>query len=480
MSTDHETRWIGIELLSDLVLSRTGRTEGGHSSLDHIPGSALFGALIGQLLQEGHKATDIIGSSLLTCGNGYPAIGKDPAYPVPFSYHCEKSAGSGAGPLALINGLRFDSNGKDPSTCQQLRSGYIFSGQQVKPEKNYRLKTARDIDRFGAAKESSLFGYEALAAGQRFIAPIRGPAELLQCCLPNKGESMNIRLGRSRSAEYASVSVRLIAAPKTPASKPLPEDDSRVALYCASDFAPVDTNGTPTLDPQSALVGILGSDARYLPECSYLRTRFYWPWNQFYGGPDRGHQVICAGSVLVFKDAVCDQSVFHTGLFQNEGLGHILVNSDFVSSPPPALEKLSGSQNAETDAASNAAPPTTPLFQLLVKRRDEEAVEDKAIQKAETLTKGLLALKNKNEAYPSRTQWGVIRATCARPGTSSQAVREELVKHFNGSLRRTQWSQPLQEKILEELPAKESTPKSSALALRTLYHASIFVARELR
>lgn len=476
------TQWIEIELTADVIISRNAATEGGHSCLDYIPGSALYGTLLGGLPKNSYSAPDLLAGNKLICGNAYPCHENSRSTPVPFSYHRAKTEDD-----ALIDGLAFGrKTSADPSTCKQMRSGFVTLSAQatlVNSRKDYRMKTARDRNKFGSAKENALFGFESLSARQIFLAPVTAEDALLDASLPAKGETCRVRIGRSRSAEYSTALLRRIEAPE--ALPPSPQTEGKLIVYCHSDLCLTDPHGQPTLDPQAGLTGekqLLGGGAQYRPEQSFLRTRFYWPWNHFYNSPDRGRSVIEAGSVLVFEGAsVPGESIQHIGLFRSEGLGEIWLNPDFVVKPAQTLNKPSENDSKES---VQAEPPDAPIIQLLQNRTQAAELEHKAIAEGKTWSKRwhreLNQLRQQGAPLPGRSQWSYLRALAGRPGASLNT--SELQSYFYDSTRRKFWGSKgvgIGNVILKALGHEKESVEVPALKKRALYHASIDIYRAL-
>lgn len=486
-----KTQWIEITLLDDVIFSREAATEGCHETLDFIPGSALFGALLGRLASKGLKIPDVLQAGQLRVGNGYPVVDGETAFPVPFSFHREKGADRSA---SFVNGLDFGDT--DPADCTQVRSGYLAptKGIQHEPTKAYRMKTARNRGEYGTALKNSLFGYESLTAGQIFRAAVSAEEALFTHCLPSEGHTLRLRLGRSRSAEYATVEIRRCEPVFPPES--VTASNGTIALYCASDFCPSLPDGRPTLDPVAALRPHLGERCTLDTTHSYLRTRFYWPWNRFFGGPDRGRTVLSAGSVLVFKGAdIPEHGPLRTGLFQSEGLGELWVNPSWVMRPPDPVTSYTAGTRAEDKNRDGPDVPNVPLFILLRDRLGQDCEEEQAIQLgkewAKDWSKKIRSLQNAKQPWPKRTQWSTIRSFASLPdgncdqrrsdpGQPMDQLQQHLQSHFSDGLRRRVWDTSengIATDLLRKLADTENGPEPRRI--RALYHASVAVYRSL-
>lgn len=485
-----KTQWIQLKLLDDVVFSRDAASEGGHETLDFIPGSALLGALLGRLAGKELSIPDLLLKKQVQAGNGYPVINGELTFPVPLSFHRLKGTDRSA---PIINGLDFDqpsatASQEDPADCVQMRKGYLAPENKLQhePQKGYRMKTARDRSQYGTALESALFGFESLLAGQVFRAPVTAEPAVLDLCLPKEDKTLRLRLGRSRSAEYATVEISRCPAPTEPQSGE--SRNGEVVLYCKSDFCPALPDGQPTMDLTAALRPQLGDNAEFNPLKSFLRTRFYWPWNRFFGGPDRGRTVLYAGSVLVFNNArISDTSVLHLGLFQSEGLGKILINPSWVLNPPTLISNNDGKATDTPNPNGSKLPtqPETPLFTLIASRMEADREEEQALKLGKEWStdwiKKVNTLRADNKPWPKRSQWSAIRSFAARArGNDCAALHTKLKKYFTEGLRRSVWDTSesgLGTDLLNKLTNQND--ELAARRIRALYHASIAVYRSL-
>ena len=339
-----------IELLEDCVFSARSATEGGHESLDRVPGAALLGAVAGRLYRRltPSDAFTAFHSGRLRYGDGLPFVGGAVAFPMPFSWHHAKEES----PRDADNdGQRLDSGrvydllwapdigGRQP---KQLRHGYVSSqGHWVRPTRSLRLKTAID-PKTGRAAESQLFGYDALAKGQRFLARIEADADVDVGLFEEVTRALlddGMCLGRSRSAEYGRVR---IAPMDLPSPAPGSIEGNRVTLWLLSDLALVGAGGQPTLTPDAVSLGL--PVAQVVWEKTFLRARRYSPWNAARAGYGRERVVLAAGGVITLEletplDTVqLEQLHSGIGLYREAGLGRIWVNPPMLADVHPRFE----------------------------------------------------------------------------------------------------------------------------------------------
>jgi len=313
-----ETRcqWLEIELKSDVIVSATAATIGGHESLDYLPGSVLLGAAAGAWRnRKGSFDPEAFLSGKIRFGDGLP-IGPDAemGWPMPQSYHQLKQTAQGESEkIELINALTLEtkearSYSESGNQLQAFRKGRVTSaGHLFDLPSAYQMKTAVSREDLGSAAEGQLFGYDALRAGSRFRARLSwdegqedAAGKILALLL-----SGEVRLGRSRSAQYGEVRISRTTAPaglKTLEAFPDPDDPSKskllISIYVLSDLA-LFNEGTPTFHPLPKDFGL--TDCEFVPERSFVRVRRYSPWNAYRNSRDTERQVIRRGSVLTFR-----------------------------------------------------------------------------------------------------------------------------------------------------------------------------------
>lgn len=473
---------IQIELLSDLIVSASSATAGEHQCLDFIPGSVLLGAVLGKI-EDPYLRREILRTNALVCSNALPwdATTNERFVPVPFSLHTLKGqVRSKSHPFEVINAADENFN---PTESKQLRSGFLSNSSICKTRKSHRMKTAIDNSQFGKSEDSQLFGYTSLSSGQTFAASITLPDEV-RASMPllcNGGECF---LGRSRSAEYGRV--RITPLERGFADPPRGNStDHRAFAYCLSDLSLLNSEGFPSLVPSPEAFKLAG--AQFLPQESFIRTRSYWPWNRFYNGPDIEHQVICAGSVIVFKlqDACYPLAISEqVGQFCAEGLGQIFWNPKFILCPPKACVEVDApmAPSAPLPALSDltSTRKLSPTVKLAGRLQSQLKGEQDAILKGKALARRLLASKGSNKHFPGRSQWAYIRSVCGNcppKAESAEKLKDQLhSKYFRASLRRKAWGEG--EGSLSDLILKHFSEYKGS-APRSLYHAAITVYRDL-
>jgi len=299
-------------LLTDAVVNEFSATAGGHTSLSYLPGAAFLGHCASRLYTvAGANAFDLFHSGAVRFGNAYPlAPNGCPAIPVPLSWHYRKEAtyaennrlhtGSIHNLVHLSPQTKADwkSEGVQP---KQIREGFFaLDGSYILPSFRYCLKTAVDRTAGGRARDSQLFGYASLTAGSRWHFTVELDDNLTKELdgMIEKAVAGQVRIGRSRSAEYGLTEVVRTAG----AEATTPVSSEFLVIYCLSDLALRDKKtGAPVLVPEA---GHFRMDAEKLvSEKCFIRTRAYAPFNAKRRANDLERQVICKGSVITFRPA---------------------------------------------------------------------------------------------------------------------------------------------------------------------------------
>lgn len=499
--------WLDITLESDLVLSASAATTGGHDSLDFLPGSALLGAAAARLFQDPGFGPEVFLGGGIRFGDGLPLAPDDAvAWPIPLNCHFVKQDGPVGRPINALKDTEplATARRRVLQQAQQLRTGHLTaSGLRLEAEGDYVLKTALDRDGFGRARDRQLFEYETIAAGSRFCASIRwNPAvsgdtdrvARIVEVLTDPG----LRLGRSRSAEFGAVSIRVRGtAPDLPTPQPdgVAADEPGapphpVHFYLASDLA-LAGPGAPRLTPVAADFG-LPSEWVFQPDRSFLRTRRYSPWNAFHHCRTTERQVLARGSVLTFAGAdgqAISAELLSTvvsflqagvGEHRGEGLGRVLLNPDFVlklpvlrrndssapDSPPPGESVTTGGgagpgqgdcrvieadRNvrapvpSEHGGAAPGAPPDSAgaLAAWVARRQTDRQIQQHALalgsKWAELFEHPAAAGQNERLDRSGRSQWNHVRQLATRAGGDRERLLQKLTEFCGATLRQRYW-----------------------------------------
>ncbi len=428
------TLMLKLTLLDDVVASERPATDGGHASLDYLPGTMLLGAAAVRLYSElsRSEAYTLFHSGRVRFGDGLPMADEAPAWPMPLCWHARKGEsplnGDHLDPTKVRNLQfgRFD-DGVQP---KQLRDGHVRAdGYRLTVRQSLRMKTAIDPET-GRVDESQLFGYEAIQAGQCFLARIEADPDIseplwtkLTDILGNGGELL---LGRSRSAEFGRVRVNPMDGSATSAFMPVSWTSSHevtpheVTFWCLADLALCDAWGQPTLEISPAQLGL--NRGRVDWERTFLRFRRYAPWNAYRRAYDLERQVIRRGSVITLTDfdpplTVTEQNRLGIGIgaHREAGLGQLSVAPRLLAKAEPTFVAHLPSRATGTPVA----PATShPLIEWLITGQESSATRSAAEQQARKQAKALAESYRLARAFiglavnqpigPSPAQWGSI------------------------------------------------------------------------
>jgi CRISPR-associated protein Csx10 len=416
---------IRLDLESDVVVSRSSATFGGHESLDYLPGAMLRGAFAAYLNREAPALIDAaLFSGRLRFGPAYPIGDKDsPSVPVPRSWHHGKGN-------SLETTRDLSSNkAVEGEQFVQLRDGYLASAKLVSVEMAFTMRTA--TDRGGRASDGLLFGYQAIRAGQGFMARIDVDDPTLVGHVEKWIASGKVRLGRSRTAEFGTVRLAKTSAGDLDALRSEGPKDGTLIGYCFSDLLLRDAgSGAPTLTPMPAHFGLTGGE--FDPKRSYLRTRAYSPFNGERRRPDLERQVIEAGSVIVFTNvpasevtAVVSRAGAAHGEAIEDGLGQVLWNPKLLT-PPAGLakaERQKGGPKASVNATSAPDGSLGTFVNGFVLAAQRDAEIDKTVTRLGNMLR---------EFRIPPSQWGVLR-DIGRGGGTFEAVRGALSEQISKS-----------------------------------------------
>ncbi len=421
-----------VTLRDECIFSARSATLGGHESLDYIPGQALLGVAAGRCYRGGlprDKAFLAFHSGRLRFGNALPWDGDAQGLPMPFAWHHAKEENPGADGRLIANKVyNFQHTSGITSDAgvemqpKQMRRGYVFQdGRVVSPDKRFCLKTAIEPGRDRAA-EAQLFGYESLTAGQRFLAIIEADDEIDGTLFDDVIEAMmgDVRLGRSRSAEYGRAWIEKVDA--VPVLEPGGSPGNKLTLWLLSDLVLTDEHGRPTQEPHSRHFGLGGGEVLW--DKTFLRSRRYSPWNAARHGYDRERLVLCAGGVVTMAlEETPDEDVLQrlqsgVGLYQEAGLGRIWVNPPLLAGDHPAFEPSSSRPNNSGPAGQVLRPNSLLLDWLEAQSSDWKTdLDERADQDAEACRKLIQAARRMAgvpphvDFGPSRSQWGRVLET---------------------------------------------------------------------
>jgi len=409
-----------LNLLDDVVFSASSATEGGHTSLDYIPGSALLGWAASQLYStlKIEDAWLLFHSGKVRFGHGLPATDSlDTFKPMPACFHYAKNSEWRGADNRLCKEQVFNLTHTIPDPdgqvqYKQLREGYISpDGMLFYPEKSLSMKTAINPNT-GRAAESQLFGYEALVAGQTFISTITADSDVPEELMLRLKEVCSgvMHLGRSRASQYGRV--ESIEISNTPCfGRVGGEFVKNLTLWLMSDMA-LYHHGQTVLKPEPRDLGLPAG--HLVIERSFVRHRCYTPYNAKRRAPDLERQVLAAGSILHFElDEPVDSAQLPQsfGIFRESGLGKVWINPPLLDAKHPLFE-----QAIEHPALEKIAMPNHPLLHWLKKASTaiEETKQihqtvDERMTELRNLYRTAFSMTGIIDAGPGASQWGRVR-----------------------------------------------------------------------
>lgn len=448
--------WLKITLLDDSVFSQSSVTEGQHSSLDYIPGSVLLGAAAARNYADMDTDTSyrLFHSGMLRFGNALPLQHGHPSLPVPLAWHHGKTQSYQNADKRLDSNAIYNlaAGASLPPGLQpkQMRSGFVtLDGRKVEVAKTYRMKTAIAAES-GRAAESQLFGYEAVSAGQTFLAPISADETISDEHFNRIVDSLEGErlLGRSRSAEYGKARVeRLNEGPTLPRQQGTTQNT--LTLWLLSDLCLQDENGIPTLEPTPELLGLGEGKIRW--DRTFLRTRRYAPWNGYRKARDMERNVISQGSVITleFSGGRPDESALQAlasgvGLYREAGLGQLWYDAPLLADAHPEFETTS-TPLASTQPKTQEQPPArSALIEWLTVQSQQGLRRGKTHEQAKRLLKTLKAhyanarrlnaVQAQAAIGPSASQWGEVQHQ-ASSGKNAEELQKQLFDKANGTCR---------------------------------------------
>ncbi len=358
---------LDLVLRDDVIVNARSATAGTHECLDYLPGSIFLGAAAASLYKRFKKTNSKwpyiafhSGNVRFGCASPQSSNGTA-ALPIPASWHYPKGT-SIHGPNDMLEADAINNCAVKPwdsradGQPQQLRTGWFTqTGMAIDLTHGFRMKTAVDDEAFDRSREAALFGYQAIPKGSTFRATIEAnrdvPDVLWDELVKFFAAGKTLFAGRSRNAEYGRV--RITAARFTTPPGIEQKTVQRLVYHCLSDLALADKNGQPTMRPTPAQFGLF-PEWKLDATRTYIRTRSYSPYNAYRNSPGLERQVIVKGSVIVFEalneTVVAQTAAQSIGLYQQDGLGKVAGNPDYLIEAHPAF----------TPASAPVHPPNTP------------------------------------------------------------------------------------------------------------------------
>lgn len=448
----------------EVVFSASSASEGGHATLAHIPGAALWGALAARVYSGGKKADTFewLHSGKVRISPGFPVTQSGGlAFPLPQTFQGPKherdkgieriTANANGGHAKLTAAMRnschrdvnaetdhdaHDGNEKTERVALDVLMGWYVAadGSMVKPNVRERGKAATDP---GARRvlAGQFFQYEHLQPHQDWLVWIDADDTAIEQELAGELTKRPLVLGRSKRREFGGTffakCVENWVDPRQ--AQFLENAQGELILWCLSDLALVDGYGTPNLAPEPADFGIAGFTGRLHKTRSAINSRRYAPFNTFLRAGDREHAVIAAGSVLIYRlDQPLDRSLFRhgLGLWRERGLGLVWPDAPMLlaSRPHKKITDVAASgfvrplqprvDHAGVTATSNdQIKLLDSLREYANGRRDARLVADAAVRLKKTLISQLRNAEKQGGETPGSSQWSEVAQQAKRSRT---------------------------------------------------------------
>ncbi len=311
------TQSLVITLLDPVVLPSQAATASRMETLTYLPGATLLGIAAGQLYdqlgQAGafHSGAVRFEDAFAVNDSGHLCL------PAPLSLHRPK----GEPAAGATSAKDFTTTAPQPGHKQIRGKEVVLDGSSgfFTPRRMASMRTAIAFET-GLAAEGQLYGYEALAPGQRFRARIVGDradwvAQIAQALC---GEHF---IGRSKTAEFGRVRIETEDADWS-----LPGGDAAAEdrfVWFLSDVWLHDANGLPTARPEAGLFNAETIDwAR-----SFVRTRRVAPYNATWNARGEERELITRGSVLTLTGCDLTPGLHVFGMGQERGHGVAFVSA---------------------------------------------------------------------------------------------------------------------------------------------------------
>jgi len=421
---------LDFELLTDVCFSNANHTLGDPETHECIPGRALWGAVATLAYRKGmseDEAFRLFHQGKVRFLTAVPVQGEARTYPAPGAWHKPKDAGEAAKATAFSNFALDDVRNKvKGEQYQAQKSGwYTTQVQPIKVETTYTLRTA--VDPTGKAQEGLLYGLPAIRAGTRFWGALVGDDADVQkvAQLFLRGDSGELRLGRSRNSELGLVRVkkRTQSIQKLTPGK---GSSQRVSFFCVSRCVFRDSaTGSYTLNPSAAAFG-LPEDWKMDPESSFLRSTRIVHFNSKRKRPEVERVAIESGSVFTFKgskpielESLAGHLERGVGEYTGQGYGEVLAAPDWLTRAEIAWQEAP--KVAET---RQVKPPKDDLFQWAHQRFKDARQREGLFEIVQADSEKL-----RSKRVPP-AQWGALRQMAREASFRGSKNLSEQVKQF--------------------------------------------------
>lgn len=451
------------ELLSDIVLNDSSATEGKRRSLDFIPGNNFLGIVATQLYKKtDDDAWDIFHSGHVRFGDAHPSADGKRGLRIAASIFHPKLEGMETG--CYIHHLTKQNDDIRAMQLKQCREGFYIYGQnnlatQIIVNKDFAIKSAYDSD-MRRAKDSQMFGYEALCKGliMYFTVEVEDEAKQYKEGII-KALCGHHHIGRSRSAQYGWVKITESPFEEIATTQQSIQIKGKqyLTVYADSRLIFLDENGNNTFQPSTRDLGIEDEEAEIDWELSQIRTFQYAPWNYKRQAFDSDRCGIEKGSVFLVRTSAGITPEKTVGCYKNEGFGHIIYNPIFLQGDEIGLSLFEFIKQKETISNSQVTEVNSSLLRFLKKKKkdaEDQNIIIKEVNKFVEQNKKLFS----QDLFAS--QWGSIRALAMAYndeeklkkviGCDEQGNPDKKQGYINHGVAAERWNERGRQKVLED------------------------------
>ncbi len=437
---------ITIRLESPLLVTSLGNgDENSSRSLAYIPGAMLRGLLVsryktnaGDLLDD-EKAKKLFFSSQVRFLNAYlqDANGAR-SLPTPTSWRTSK----GADPdnmQASDFAIKFDETKETGIRKPFWGQTSDQSGNLLAPKEALSIHIGNQNRGVVQRGESTVFQYQALASGQRFVAVIVSEDAAALQSVEELLQDKTLHLGRSRSAKYGRAVIEKI---ETDAKwrETEPKNPPMTTITLLSDALLRDEHGQPTHNLDTYLSAWLGKNVKC--NNAFVRSAEVGGFNRKWGLPLAQFPALGMGSVFVYKAEELSAGeladLVKTGIGERrvDGFGRIAVN--WLDKPTIQLTKASQA-NPESGSVQLSSS-SQELAQRMAERLLTHDLENKLV--AKTLRFSIKGNLNNHQLSRLRL---VLRHAIDRKATDLSDVNnffKDLKKDAQEQWRKTRLIEP--------------------------------------
>lgn len=414
------------ELLTDVILNEKSASEGSNRTLDFIPGSNFLGIVASKLYHDDSIDMSVkrrlFHSKDVRFGDAHPANGDNRTLRMPACLYFPKGAEE-KDRIHYVHHAIQDTTTEELRNIQlkQERGGFAdfiaTTAIRLKVKSDYAIKSAYDRD-FRRSKDEQMFGYQSMGKGLTYYFSIdlddglEGYKDRITESL-TKG---NVRIGRSKSAQYGQVIISTDVDFKSPESaKDIVKAGGSLVIYAESRLIFLDDDNQPTFQPSGELLTGNEKD-KILWAKSQIRTFQYAPYNYQRRCFDTDRCGIEKGSVIVVQvanDTDISKLSCYLGSYQNEGFGKVIYNPYFLKADEKGVLTYKIVSPQDADKEKIVVAPSSDLITYVKNRAGAITYYDIVNKWVED---HIASYKKANESFAS--QWGNIRNLAYQSETS--------------------------------------------------------------